>query len=258
MTNETTIDVEELRRSLHDVVARVEEGAEFAIVHDGRVVARMVAASPTVDVARETAASYSSAPAAGELDGAVAQLVSASAVRRVLALFVRQPALQIHQREIARRTDLGLRSVQLALKRLVAMGLLGERRDGNRLYYHAVRSDRFERVRNLLAREFGIAEVLARHLSHLEAPVEWAFVFGSAARGDDRVDSDIDLLVVTEASDDELVAPIAEARRELGREIDVVSYRPSEFARKREEGNHFVRSVLSERRVDVIGGDSDA
>lgn len=262
MTKRATISFEELQRTLPLVLERVQSGTEFEVTQNGLVVARLVSPAAVSEVepvrAEEERAVYASHAGLDELDGALTKLVSASAVRRVLALFIREPALEIHQREVARRTHLGLRSVQLALVRLVAMGLLAERRDGNRLYYRAVRSERFEQIRKLLSREFGIAEVLARHLSNLAEPVTWAFVFGSAARGDDRVDSDIDLLVVSESSDDELVGPIADAQRELGREIDVVSYRPAEFNRKRSEGNHFVRSVLAQPRVDVIGGDRDA
>lgn len=262
MTKTETISDAELHQSLSAVLERVQSGTEFAVTQHGRVVARLVAPVAAGDaqpvMAEEEMAVYAGEARAADLDGAVTQLVTAPAVRRVLALFIREPALEIHQREVARRTRLGLRSVQIALKRLVAMGLLAERRDGNRLYYQAVRSERFEGVRALLGREFGIAEVLARHLSVLQAPVEWAFVFGSAARGADRVDSDIDLLVVTESTDDELVGPIADAQRELGREIDVVSYRPTEFSRKRNEGNHFLRSVLAQPRVEVMGGDRDA
>jgi predicted nucleotidyltransferase len=49
----------------------------------------------------------------------------------------------------------------------------------------------------------------ARHLGNLDAPVAWAFVFGSAASEAGTVSSDIGLLVVSEASDDALVVPIA-------------------------------------------------
>lgn len=262
MTKSVSITATQLQRTLSDVLDAAEAGTDFVVTKRGRVVARIVSAASASNggpfVVEEERAAYAAPPTTADLDGAITQLVSASAVRRVLALFIRDPTLQIHQREVARRTHLGLRSVQLSLKRLVGMGLVAERRDGNRLYYHAVRSDRFEGARQLLSREFGIAEVLARHLSALQAPVTWAFVFGSAARGDDRVDSDIDLLVVTDASDDDLVGPIADVQRELGREIDVVSYRPAEFRRRRDEGNHFLRSVLAQPRVDVIGSEHDA
>lgn len=65
--------------------------------------------------------------------------------------------------------------------------------------------------------------------------------------------SDIDLLVVSDASADELVAPIADAQRELGREIDLVHYRRREFERRRAEGNHFLESVMAQPRIAVIG-----
>lgn len=264
MTKFVNITDEELGTSLPAILRRVEAGTDFVVTRGGRPIARLMApdavAANTYGAGKteESRAAYSPGANARLLEGAITQLVSTPAVRRVLAVFLLNPAVEIHQREIARRSGAGLRSVQLAAKRLVGMGLLAERRDGNRLYYKAVRSERFEQVRELFAREFGIVEAISRHLSTLKRPVRWAFLFGSVAAGTDRIGSDIDLLVVSEASDDELVEPIAAAQRELGREIDLVSYRPDEFERKRAEGNHFIQSVLAQPRVDVIGGGDDA
>jgi predicted nucleotidyltransferase len=179
-------------------------------------------------------------------------------MRAVLAVFLRNPAGAIHQREVARQAGLGLRSAQIALKKLVDLGLLAAERDGNRLNYRAVRTERFEALRTLIARELGIGEVIARHLAVLSTPVTRAFIFGSMASGEDTVSSDIDLLVVSDASADELVQPIAEAQRELGREIDLVHYRVAEFERRRTEGNHFVAAVLAQPRIDVIGAADDS
>jgi DNA-binding transcriptional MerR regulator len=77
---------------------------------------------------------------------------------------------------------IALRSAQLALERLEELGLITSERDGNRRYYRAVRSERFEALRELLARELGVADIIRRNLSALEDRIDWAFLFGSAAR----------------------------------------------------------------------------
>lgn len=265
MTKTIYITEAQFAESVLQVLAAVEAGHDYVVMRAGVPIAQLSSVVDEVgppqsedgSVVRETRAIYRATRLDGSPEGALAQLVSAPATRKVLAGFLLEPTVELHQREVARRAGVGLRSAQLALKKLVGMGLLAERRDGNRLYYRAVRSERFEHTRALLAREFGIAEVIARHLMQLGKPVEWAFIFGSAARGGDRIGSDVDLFVVTDATDDELVAPIAEAQRELGRDIDLVSYRPKDFRSKRAEGNHFIQAILAGERFNVLGGDID-
>ncbi|HEX9093210.1 MAG TPA: nucleotidyltransferase domain-containing protein [Coriobacteriia bacterium] len=210
-------------------------------------------------VANETRAAYVDArDEQGRPAPAMLRLVGGAAARSVLGVFVREPQRVIHQREIARRAGVGLRSAQLALERLESLGLIESERDGNRRNYRASRSGRFDELRGLLAREFGMVEAIARALESIGDRIAWAFIFGSAAAGRDTVDSDVDLLVSGDVSRDELIAPIAEAQRVIGREIDVVLYRPADFEEKRRGGNHFVSAVLAGPRVDVIGGSGGA
>lgn len=263
----TSISVSELAGQLSSVLDDVEAGTTVTITRRGKPVATLIAVGDSAarvaesPITHEDPVAYMtavksrprSAPAT-----ALVRLLGTGAMRDVLSVFLRDPAASVYQREIARRADVGLRSAQIALDRLEGLGLVASERSGNRRYYSAVRTDRFEDLRSLLSREMGIAEVIARHLAELGPRVERALIFGSAASGEDSIGSDIDLLVVGDVTDDALVAPVAAAQRELGREIDVVSYRPDEFSRKLDEGNHFVQAVLAGARVDVIDGPDDA
>lgn len=261
------VSVSELAGDLTGSLALVGTGATLIVTRHGVPIATIAPVDAEVataeaggSIARESSAVYVTGRAAAGAAGATAltRLISAPAMRAVLAVFLKDSASVLHQREVARQAGLGLRSAQIALKKLVDLGLLAAERDGNRLNYRAVRTERFEALRMLLARELGIGEVIARHLAALPTPVAWAFIFGSIARGDDTMASDIDLLVVCDASADELVEPIAEAQRELGREIDLVHYRVAEFKRRRTDGNHFVEAILAQPRIDVMGAADDS
>ncbi|MDP2182981.1 MAG: type II toxin-antitoxin system prevent-host-death family antitoxin [Actinomycetota bacterium] len=264
----TSISVSELAGQLSSVLDDVEAGTTVTITRRGKPVATLGSAGDSAaarvtepPMTHEDPVAYATAtkdPRRFEPPTPLARLLGTGAMRAVLSVFLQDPAASLYQREIARRADVGLRSAQIALDRLEGLGLIASERNGNRRYYSAVRTDRFEDLRSLMSREMGIAEVIARHLSGLRQPIARALIFGSAASGEDMIGSDIDLLVVGEVSDDALVEPIAAAQRELGREVDVVSYRPDEFAKKRDEGNHFVQSVLAGPRIVVIGGSDDA
>lgn len=249
---------------LTELLGEVERGMTVVLTRGGHPVA-VVAPPPKGDapepstVAAESPAVYASATAVDSRPAsAMLRLVGGVAARSVLGVFVKEPQRAVHQREIARRAGVGLRSAQLALERLESLGLIVSERDGNRRYYRASGTGRFEGLRGLLGREYGIADAIATALTDLGDQVAWAFIFGSAAEGTDTVDSDVDLLVVGDVSRDEMVAPIAEAQRALGREIDLVLYRPEEFREKRAQGNHFVSAALAGPRIDVIGGLDDA
>ena len=265
MTNPKRLSIDaSAAPDLTALLAEVERGVTVTLTRDGVPIA--VVGPPSGDggaepavVARETPATYSSGgESPAQPATAMLRLIGGVGARSVLGVFVREPQRATHQREIARRAGVGLRSAQLALERLESLGLIISERDGNRRYYRANRNERFEELRALLAPEFGLTDAILRALRPLDDRVERAFIFGSAAAGSDTVDSDVDLLVVGEVSRDELVVPIAEAQRELGREIDLVLYRSDDFRRKREMGNHYVTATLCGPRVDVIGGPDDA
>lgn len=256
------VAISELAGNLSAVVADAEAGQSIVLTRRGVPVAILgpidearTLEGSRVSLVEESPAAYASAPIPVVESGvtALSRLIVAPALRAVMTVYLKDPAVSLHQREIARRANIGLRSAQIALGKLTSLGLLSAERDGNRLYYSAVRSERFEDLRKLLAREIGVAGVIARHLGETPVLIERAFIFGSLAEGTDTLSSDIDLLVVSDASADQLVTPIANAQRELGREIDLVHYRATEFERRRKDGNHFVRSVLAGPHIDVIG-----
>lgn len=265
MTNGVTryIPVSDVAQ-LSDLVDEVERGGTVVLTRDGLPMAVLGPPAPSTatgltTIALESPATYTAAHGSGTQPAtALLRLVGGAAARSVLGVFVREPQRSIHQREIARRAGVGLRSAQLVLERLESLGLIVSERDGNRRYYRANRTERFEGLRGLLGREFGLAGAIERALETFGDRVSWAFIFGSAAEGLDTVVSDVDLLVVGDVSRQELVGPIADAQRELAREIDLVLYSPKDLRDKRAAGNHFVTAVLAGPRIDVIGGPDDA
>lgn len=251
-----TVTVQAFSARLDEYLTDAAAGATIIITRDGLPVATLAAPSQPIPLVREEAVAYKAAPA--QPATALLRLIGTSAARSVLGVFVMEPARSIHQREIARRAGVGLRSAQLALGRLESLGLIKSERDGNRRNYCADRSTQFEELRALLAPEFGFAGVLMRTLAPFSSRISQALIFGSAASGEDKVGSDIDLLVVGDVTSDELVGPIADAQRELGREIDLVTYSPDDFAARIAAGNHFLRTTLAAPRIDLIGGSDDA
>jgi predicted nucleotidyltransferase/antitoxin (DNA-binding transcriptional repressor) of toxin-antitoxin stability system len=253
------ITVAALKRSLPYVLGEVAAGASYSVMDEGLAIAVISRPDQTeLHRAAERQAGYGSRQQGAATGTAITRLLGTRSTRDVLAVFMLDPATRVHQREIARRAGVGLRSAQIALERLEGLGLVSSCRDGNRRYYQAERTTRFEDLRAILSSEFGLSRILRTALEPFADRIQRAFIFGSTARGEDRIDSDVDLLVVGEVRGDELAPRLASVEREIGREVDLLLYRAAQFDEKRAHDSHFVTSVLAQPRVDVIGGLDDA
>ncbi len=126
------------------------------------------------------------------------------------------------------------------------------------VYYQAnAQSPLFSELRGLLLKTAGLVDILADALKPLLPKIRLAFVYGSIATGQERSDSDIDLMVVGEISPVELALPLRRARELLGREINPIVYSPAEFAKKVRAKDHFLADVLTKPRLLVLGSEGE-
>jgi len=81
-------------------------------------------------------------------------------------------------------------------------------------------------------------------------------VFGSVAKGLDTAKSDIDLLVISEAlTHAELFAALEAASTRLKRTVSPTLYSRVEIDKRIREGNSFIKRVLAQPKLWVIGED---
>ncbi|NLO73403.1 MAG: helix-turn-helix domain-containing protein [candidate division WS1 bacterium] len=164
---------------------------------------------------------------------------------RILGLLLGQPDETWHLREIARRTGLAPATVQREIASLARAGILTRQRQGNQVYYQANRACAvFPELHSLALKTAGLADVLRQVLQPLGDRLGLAAVFGSLAAGTAHGDSDVDLLLIGDLTLRELSAPLAEAERTLGREINPVVMTREELQERLGEGEHFAVSVM--------------
>jgi len=183
-------------------------------------------------------------------------LFASGSIARLLAVFTAEPGRGFYQRELQRSTGAHLRQLQRDLVRLEQSGFVERRGDGNRVYYQAVVGHpAFPELRGLMAKTLGLGRVLRAAFGALGDGVEFAFVYGSVARGDDAPGSDVDLFVVGSTGRKQLSAALSSAAVSLGRELNPAILTRGEFTARLHAGDHFVTSVLDEPRLWLIGDD---
>ena len=192
---------------------------------------------------------------ARERPSTLASLFPSLAMARVVIFFLVRPGGRFYFRELMRLTGLSSASLQHELRRLVQIGALRREEEGARPAYDADESHPAWRAWILLLRSAARPDDVLREVLAGAPGIDAAVVFGSAARGDARPDSDVDLLLL--GSDEARKAAgrqLAEAEMLTGRDLDVIGYTVDDFEARARAGNGFVRRVLAGPKEWVRGG----
>jgi predicted nucleotidyltransferase len=141
-------------------------------------------------------------------------------------------------------------SIQEALKALTQLGLLDTRTIG-RAGVHTINQDHAY-VAPLRALVDPVAALKAAIAEAIDSEVQAVILFGSIARGDSSVDSDIDLAVIAAPAWDERVKLQESVRTRLGNDCDVLLFTEAEFGRLSAEGEPVVSDILRDG-VALVG-----
>ena len=161
-------------------------------------------------------------------------------------------------RQIAREVRASIGTVQRELENLSRVGLIIRNSVGNQVFYQANRdAPVFQEMRALVSKTIGVFSVLRSALQAHSKRIVAAFVYGSLAREEETAQSDIDLMVVGDATLDEVLSRLSAAEKTIGRPINPTVYSTAEFKSKLAAGNHFLHAVLKGRKEFLIGDEDE-
>lgn len=191
--------------------------------------------------------------------GSLADALFSTTQQRVLGLLFGQPDRSFYATELIGLAGGGSGAVQRELASLEQSGLVTIRRLGTQKHYQAnPASPLFTELCGIARKTVGLAEPLREVLAPLASRIVMAFVYGSVAKRQDTASSDIDLMVV---SDDLSYAEVFETLEaidaRLGRVVNPTVYTRRELAKRVKDGNAFVKRVLAQPKVWVIGTEDD-
>jgi predicted nucleotidyltransferase len=161
----------------------------------------------------------------------------------------------LHLREVARRTELNSKTVMRELHALRDAGILASRDVGRQVVYR-LNPDCpiIDELRSIIRKTVGLAGVLGAALAPFADRIDEAYVYGSHARGEERVDSDVDLMIVGSVSLRELSSALREAGRSLRRTISPTLYTATAYRKELKARDSFVSRVHHGPRLDLVGG----
>lgn len=177
--------------------------------------------------------------------------------QRILGLLFGQPERSFYANELITLTGSGSGAVQRELASLANSGLVVVRLIGRQKHYQAnPDSPIFAELCGIASKTMGLADPLRQALAPLAPRIRAAFVYGSVARRQDKASSDIDLMLVSdELSYPDVFGALVAASGRLGREVKPTIYSRQEWAERAARGDGFVKRVLAQPRIWLIGGD---
>ncbi len=150
--------------------------------------------------------------------------------QRVLGLTLGAPERWWYLSELAGALGTSPSSLQRELDSLTSAAILLMRREGRRTYYRANENSAiYQELRAIVRKTIGIPQEISASIAPIEGKISVALLYGSVARGEERADSDVDVLVVA----DDLT--LEELFRRLAGESDAIHARRVSAQETRQE-----------------------
>jgi predicted nucleotidyltransferase len=149
-------------------------------------------------------------------------------------------------------------TVQRELATLTVSGLILREDRENQVLYRANRAHPiFAELHSLLAKTTGVFHMLREAFTPLAERIEYAFVYGSFAKGEEKAESDVDLMVIGEVTLDVLLEKVSTVECVLKRSVNPTIFARQELRRKIHSGNHFLKAVQGGPLVFLIGQENE-
>ncbi len=184
-------------------------------------------------------------------------LFSSKTRANLLVLLLTSPHRAFYQRELERILHVPIRAIQQEVSKLINLGLLETEASGNRVYLRVnTHFSLYTELKNLILKSEAFQFSMKEELEHLKS-VPVCFIFGSFVEGIEKEGSDIDLMLIGEASARELGVVTQKMSEKLGREINSHLYSLDEFKKKFKGNNNFIKQVALAKKIYLIGDEDE-
>jgi predicted nucleotidyltransferase len=180
-------------------------------------------------------------------------LHKSKARRALFALFFTNPGQEYFPRQLERLTGVLVGNLQRELVRMEQARVLSSRRLGKlKLYKLNTEHPLYPELKGLVGKTVGLEGAIRGQLCGIDG-IEAACICGSFARGQERAESDIDLLVIGKVDEKTLLRTVRGLERRLQREINYSIYSGKEWKKREAARDPFVLEVLRQPRLPLVG-----
>lgn len=162
---------------------------------------------------------------------------------QLFRIFLDRPDAELYQSEAIKQSGLAANTAIKWLKNLVGYGLLAEAWKGGMKLYSLNRGSPVVRQLKILLNVAAIFEVAGQYAG---TGTE-VYLYGSAARGEDTPESDIDLLILGKADENLIGRLVRGIEDAVGRPVSPLVKTPVEYAELSRMNSAFYESINRDR-----------
>lgn len=172
---------------------------------------------------------------------------------RILGILFANPKQKYYLSELARSVGASVGNVQRELERFVSDEFILREKKGSLVFYYLnSRHALFPEIRSLVCKTVGV-ETEIRSLVSRHKGIQLALLYGSFARKEEKGESDIDLLIVSDEKLDKFYSALHRLEARFRREINPTAYASKEFRIKLARRDSFIAHVLKEPHLVLKG-----
>ncbi|MFH1619674.1 MAG: nucleotidyltransferase domain-containing protein [bacterium] len=185
-------------------------------------------------------------------------LSKSKARKALLAIFFTNPEQEYFTRQLERLSGIYAANLQRELLKMEDGGLLESRHLGKlKLYKLNMRHPLYSELKSLVAKTIGLEEIIRSGISAVKG-VTAACIYGSFARGEERSNSDIDVLIIgNNIDEDNLIRVLKSLEEKLQREINYSLYSSEDWRKRKKAKDSFIVEVMKQPKI-MIHGSADA
>lgn len=188
---------------------------------------------------------------------AVEEKIFGSRIRaKILGWLFTHPDESFFVRQLANILKEDSTNLSRELSNLEEVGVLLSTRHGNLKYFQANKGcPFFDELKGLVLKTVGVVGMLKSALQEI-SDIEYAFIYGSYAKGNERADSDVDLMIIGDINLDRIDMLISDLERKINRTINYVTYDHDEFLTKKKAKDGFIMDVLKDKKIMLVGDEN--
>lgn len=175
----------------------------------------------------------------------------------LLRLYFLHPEERYYLRELERLLKSPVGNIRRELKKLESEGLFISEKVGNLVYYSLDKKcPLYNEIKNIVLKTVGLGDIFRRELHKLKG-INFAFIYGSFAKGEENKGSDVDVLVIGDMPQEKLISAINKIEDKINRTANYVLFNSKELQLRINKKNHFIVNVLRGKKIMLIGKESE-
>lgn len=187
----------------------------------------------------------------------IARIFKSKTRKALFRLYFTNPENEYYLRELERLLSIPVSMIRKELNHLEVDGIFVSRRRGNQTYFYLNQTyPLFDELKSIVFKTIGIKKLLTEVLKKIKG-AGVAFIYGSFAKNEDNVASDIDLFVIGHVDENALIKEINKIEKILKREINYNLYKKEDFEKKKKEKDSFIMDILENPKIFLKGEKND-